>query len=171
MIKRTDLVGKSFTSRLNDARKDKPDVPKGPDKNRRSDLNTTRIYGHGATDIPNGRSTKDTNITSSDNITTPTTFDEDTNEYTDEEFDALLAAMGDEKPQKPCHTKFQHGECVTPGGIYDHSDKGMQTLLKKRIWDLAKASYRPESTKFLTYVEHAVKTIDEEKKAGSKKHA
>ena len=170
VIKRADLVGKSFTSRVNDARKDKPDAPKGPDKSKRTDLNTTRIYGQGASDISNGRSAKGTSISNNDNITTPTAFEEDTREYTDEEFDMMFAAMEDEKI-RPCHVKFQHGECETPGCTYDHSDKAMQTVLKKRIWDLAKAAYRPEASKFLTYIDHAVKTVDEEKKTGSKKTA
>jgi hypothetical protein len=158
VIKRNELVGKSLTTRLNDARKD---TSKLPDKGKRSDLNTTRIYGH---------STRDGKPSANENITSPTAVDEDTSEYTDEEFDALLAAMGDQKI-KPCHTKFQHGECVTPGCTFDHTEKGMQTLLKKRIWDLAKAAYRPEAAKCISYLEHAIKTVEDERKAGPKKTA
>jgi hypothetical protein len=47
----------------------------------------------------------------------------------------------------------------------------MQTLLKKRIWDLAKAAFRPDASKCISYLEHAIKTVDEEKKAGPKKTA
>ena len=158
VLKRYELVGKSLTARLNDARKD---TSRQPEKGKRSDLNTTRIYGH---------STKDAKPSSNENITSPTAIDEDTCEYTDEEFDALLAAMGDPKI-KPCHTKFQHGECVTPGCTFDHTDKGMQSLLKKRIWDLAKAAYRPEAAKCISYLEHAIKTVEEERKVSPKKTA
>jgi hypothetical protein len=165
VIKRNELVGKSLTSRLNDARKESS---KPPEKGKRSDLNTTRIYGHA--DSSSMRSTRDRKPSANENITSPTTVDEDTNEYTDEEFDMLCAAMADEKI-RPCHAKFQHGECETPGCIYDHTDKAMQTLLKKRIWDLAKAAFRPDASKCISYLEHAIKTVDEEKKAGPKKTA
>jgi len=165
VIKRNELVGKSLTSRLNDARKDSTKLP---EKGKRSDLNTTRIYGH--SESSSARSTRESKSSSNDNITSPTVLDEDTREYTEDEFDMLIAAMGEEK-LKPCHTKFQHGECVTPGCTFDHTEKGMQTLLKKRIWDLAKAAFRPEAAKCISYLEHAIKTIDEERKAGPKKTA
>ena len=163
VIKRHELVGKSLTARLNDARKDSSKVP---EKGKRSDLNTTRIYGH--SDGTASRSSKDGKSHVNDNITSPSVCEEDTREYTDEEFDMLMAAMGEEKI-RPCHAKFQHGECEAPGCVYDHTDKAMQSLLKKRIWDLAKAAYRPEASKCISYLEHAFKTVDEEKKAGSKK--
>ena len=167
VIKRTDLVGKSLTSRLNDARKDKVDNSKVPDKGKRSDLNTTRIYGQHVADANVTRSGRGLDTPPREGVSKPTVAEEDTRTYTDEEFDCLMAAMAEEKI-KPCHAFFQNGICESRECIYDHNEKAMQTLLKKRIWDLAKAAKRPDADKFLSYVEYAVKKVDEEKLAASK---
>jgi hypothetical protein len=80
-----------------------------------------------------------------------------------------MAALAEEPKVKPCNAKFQFGTCPTPGCGFDHTEKSMQSLLKKRIWDLAKAAYRPEKEKLLSYVDYAVKKVEEEKLTTPKK--
>jgi hypothetical protein len=170
VIKRSDLVGKSLTTRLNDSRKDnKPEAFKAPEKGKRSDLNTTRIYGQAPGELGGARYSRDLSMSLGDDVTTPTAVEEDMRSYSDDEFDGLMAALAEEPKVKPCHAKFQFGTCPTPGCGFDHTEKSMQSLLKKRIWDLAKAAYRPETDKFLSYVDYAVKKVEEEKLTNPKK--
>ena len=73
----------------------------------------------------------------------------------------LLAAVADaNKHVAGCHKKFQFGTCTDPKCQLDHSEDGLRRLYLKRIWDLAKATYRPDPSAVMRNLKHALEEIE-----------
>jgi len=46
--------------------------------------------------------------------------------------------------KKGCFWKYMYGECTNKECTMDHRDETIQSMRKKRVWDLAKAVKSPE---------------------------
>ena len=78
-------------------------------------------------------------------------------EFNTEEF---LAAISDNNKVNGCHKKFQFGSCTDAACKLDHTTEGMRRLYLKRVWDLAKASHRPDPAAVLRNIKHALDEIE-----------
>jgi len=59
--------------------------------------------------------------------------------------DQKISAIQDDKlyKKKGCHWKYMYGECTNKGCMMDHSDEMIQSMWKKKVWELAKAAKSP----------------------------
>ena len=76
---------------------------------------------------------------------------EDSSEF----LNAMDRAKGDTK--KGCYWKYMYGECTNKSCTMDHSDEVIQSMWKKRVWELAKAAKTPGGEALVQELQRALR--------------